>query len=178
MQRRQSGFTLIELMIVVAIIGVLAAVAIPAFMKYIKKAKTSEASQMLEKIASGARSYYLEEGGAANSFTPVPPQFPATVAVTPAVTCCNVPSRRCVPTSADWDQPTWIALKFAMEDPHYFRYEFESSGTSNTAKFTARAFADLDCDGTFSTFSMRGEVLFQGNDMTAAGNISRDRELE
>src|SRR2546425_4627398 len=55
------GFTLIELMIVVAIIGILAAVAIPAFMKYIRRAKTVEATMNVRKLFDSSVAYYEGE---------------------------------------------------------------------------------------------------------------------
>ena len=61
MKKTGKGFTLIELMIVVAIIGILAAVAIPGFMKYIKDSKTSEAKTNLDAIRKGALSYFEAE---------------------------------------------------------------------------------------------------------------------
>ena len=76
---RRTGFTLIELMIVVAIIGVLAAVAIPAFTKYIAKAKTSEAKTFVKKIYDGARAYYQEPNYGRKTLTAVPPQFPGII---------------------------------------------------------------------------------------------------
>lgn len=55
-----KGFTLIELMIVVAIIGILAAIAIPNFLKYQAKAKTSEAQANLKGIFTSETSYFAD----------------------------------------------------------------------------------------------------------------------
>ena len=57
---RDQGFTLIELMIVVAIIGILAAIAIPNFMTYQAKARQSEAKVNLGGIFTTATSYFAE----------------------------------------------------------------------------------------------------------------------
>jgi type IV pilus assembly protein PilA len=56
----QKGFTLIELMIIVAIIGILAAIAIPNFMNYQCKAKQSEAKSNLGTIRTMQEAYYAE----------------------------------------------------------------------------------------------------------------------
>ncbi len=60
MLTNKNGFTLIELMIVVAIIGILAAIAIPNFMNYQCKAKQSEAKSNLGNIRSMQEAYYAE----------------------------------------------------------------------------------------------------------------------
>ena len=62
MKHRQEGFTLIELMIVVAIIGILAAVAIPAYQDYIKKSKVSEANTLFAGFKTEVLNIYSDKG--------------------------------------------------------------------------------------------------------------------
>lgn len=173
---RNGGFTLIELLVVVAIIGLLAAVAIPSFHRYMLRAKTSEAREMLHRMYSQGRAYYLETFGG-QAVGGIPHQFPRTQATTPAVTCCDAGGQRCQPTVTDWQSPTWLALHFSMDDPHYYRYEFVSGGTGLSASFTARALGDLDCDGVESTYEMYVSVDSEGNP-SGAGNQWRNRPLE
>jgi type IV pilus assembly protein PilA len=59
---RRGGFTLIELMIVVAIIGILAAIAIPNFLRFQLKAKSSEGKTNLAAIRTAEESYFAEYG--------------------------------------------------------------------------------------------------------------------
>ena len=61
LQKGQKGFTLIELMIVVAIIGILAAIAIPNFLRYQCKSKQSEAKGNLGAIFTSNVAYFSEE---------------------------------------------------------------------------------------------------------------------
>ncbi len=61
MKNKEAGFTLVELMIVVAIIGILAAVAIPQYQNFIKKSKSSEAKVILDGVVTSEAAYFAEQ---------------------------------------------------------------------------------------------------------------------
>jgi type IV pilus assembly protein PilA len=72
--KRSSGFTLIELMIVVAIIGILAAIAIPAYQDYVARAQAAEAVQLLAGAKMPLTEYFSNNG--------VWPSLPEQVGIT------------------------------------------------------------------------------------------------
>jgi type IV pilus assembly protein PilA len=169
MKKLVKGFTLIELMIVVAIIGILAAVAIPAFMKYIRRSKTTEATMNIRKIFDSSVSYFEEEH-AARTGVVLPKQFPETTGPTPATTCCGNPGDKCPPNATQWGtNATWNALNFSVDDPHYYWYTYAATGTGTSSAFTARANGDLNCNGTQSTFERIGTVDAAGNVQGGSG---------
>lgn len=63
---KRFGFTLIELMIVIAIIAFLAVISVPSFMRFLAKAKRTEAYMQLSSIYAAQKAYYAEHGTYAN----------------------------------------------------------------------------------------------------------------
>jgi type IV pilus assembly protein PilA len=162
----RKGFTLIELMIVVAIIGILAAIAIPAFVKYIKQSKTSETGLNLKTLADGASSYYQADHYDTDGFpisekvfpSDAPGASPATAMAAAVSLPTTVPNgtKLAVP-ELSWETHPWLALKFRISKPVYYQYAYQAVLEGGLRQmFTAQAIGDLDADAVTGEYKMYG----------------------
>ncbi len=131
--RKQEGFTLIELMIVVAIIGILAAIAIPNFIEYQRKSRTSEAKTNVMSIKTAQMTFQGERGCFADA-PPMPAAIPLVggaslawpiVQFTPSLPAVSVTF--CNPAGGTSTVPFWADIGWVPSGPTRFVY---STGAS------------------------------------------------
>ncbi len=150
MRRTEQGFTLIEMMIVVAIVGILAMIAVPSYRSYMQRARTSEAVTFLSEIRQRQEAYRAEFG-----------QYCSASAAPGTAIGGGAWYPTSLPTGGDrisWGpQPGWSQLGAAPDGPTLFQYRTTAGppGTnpgvpdfpSNDFWFVAHARGDLDGDG-------------------------------
>ena len=141
-KNNQKGFTLIELMIVVAIIGILAAIAIPNFLQYQLKAKTAEAKTNLGAIRTSLEAFAAEND-----------EY-LTAASQPSGAVANATS-----TKATWNAPGtsgFTLIGYQPAGPVYYRYGIDSAVPA-AAAITATG-ADVAVGGGVAAVAGQADV--------------------
>jgi hypothetical protein len=122
-----------------------------AWRAYRRQQRSEEAPHVLRYLAGLVRAEYAARDG----------RFPQqSVGPTPPIGRCCEQGGRCAVDQTWWDDPAWRALRFSLDDPFRYSYQYELVDGGRAA--VLRASGDLDCDGIFSSFEVRLDPVEDG----------------
>jgi type IV pilus assembly protein PilA len=172
MKNNQKGFTLIELMIVVAIIGILAAIAIPNFLQYQLKAKTAEAKTNIGAIRTSQESFMAEND---------------------SYVICAVKGGGLTGSKVIWGAVAagdgFSEIGYAPSGPVYYQYEAAVGGGNAVANVAGTgiagddevcisAAADLDTDGANGEYGFATSFADVATTGSVAGAVTADGAVQ